>query len=317
MARPHPTQPDPDDLWPFCDEEPPGVSIRPLRQGDLQALLAHLEHDDEDDEDQGLLTAPVGRRPAGGGPVVAVRVRVRASVGRPGASAQHEYRRRRAAERARWARGLAWRAGAVLAAGVAAGLLAAQVAPDLAGLVAVVAAAGVGWRLRFQPSADTLAWRRGAAGERRTARLLAPLERCGWAVLHDLAIPGSPANIDHLVIGPGGVLVIDSKKYRGRLQLDSYGMVWHGRHLLVSALRKVLWASDRADEVLGVADVQVAAIVAVHGAAVPWGLLQADGVTIVPARQMPALLQALPAMLGPERVAWLADRARLRFRAAA
>ena len=28
----------------------------------------------------------------------------------------------------------------------------------------------------------------------------------------------------------------------------------------------------------------------------------------------PALLQALPPRLGPERVAWLADRARLRFR---
>jgi hypothetical protein len=55
----------------------------------------------------------------------------------------------------------------------------------------------------------------------------------------------------------------------------------------------------------------------VHGASVPWGLLQADGVTIVPARRLPDLLQALPPMLGPERVAWLADRARLRFHPAA
>ena len=113
------------------------------------------------------------------------------------------------------------------------------------------------------------------------------------------------------------MLVIDSKQYRGRLRLDQYGMVWHGRQLLVSALRKVLWEADQADEVLGVADVQVAAIVAVHGASVPWGRLEADGVTIVPARRLPDLLQALPPILGPERVAWLADRARLRFRAAA
>jgi hypothetical protein len=94
-------------------------------------------------------------------------------------------------------------------------------------------------------------------------------------------------------------------------------MAWHGRHLLVSALRKVLWAADQADEVLGVADVQVAAIVAVHGVFVPEGWLQANGVTIVPARRLPDLLCALPPVLGPERVAWLADRARLRFRAAA
>jgi hypothetical protein len=310
MASPHPPRPDPDDLWPACDEQPPGVSIRPLRHGDLQALLAHLDHHEHDDQGEGLVAAP-----AAGGPVVALRVR--ASVGRPGASAHAEYRRRRAAERAAWTRSLPWRAGAVLAAGVTAGLLATQVAPDRAGLLAVVAAAGLGWRLRFRPSADTLAWRRGAAGERRTARLLAPLERRGWAVLHDLAIPGTQANIDHLVIGPGGVLVVDSKQYRGRLRLDGYGMVWHGRHLLVSALRKVLWQADQADEVLGVADVQVAAVVAIHGTSVPWGCLQADGVTIVPARRVPDLLQALPPVLGPERVAWLADRARLRFRAAA
>jgi hypothetical protein len=276
-------------------------------------MLAHLDHHQRD-RDEGLLAGPAGRR-AAGGPVVAVRVR--ASVGRPGASAHGEYRHRRAIERARWTHGLPWRAGAVLAVAVAVGLLAAQAAADLAGLLAVVAAVGLGWRLRFRPSADTLAWRRGTAGERRTARLLAPLERRGWAVLHDLAIPGSPANIDHLVIGPGGVLVIDSKRYRGRLRVDRDGMVWHGRHLLVSALRKVLWAADQADEVLGVADIQVAAVVAVHGVGVPWSYLQADGVTIVPARRVPDLLQALPPLLGPERVAWLADRARLRFRAAA
>jgi hypothetical protein len=315
MADPQPPKPDPDDLWLACDEQPPGVSIRPLGHGDLQALLAHLHHHEHDDEDEGLVAGPAGRPPATGGPVVAVRVR--ASVGRPGASAKAQYRRRRAAERARWTHGLPWRVAVVLAAGVAAGLLAAQVAPDLAGLLAVAVAAGLGWWLRCRPSADTRAWRRGAAGERRTARLLGPLERRGWAVLHDLAIPGTQANIDHLVIGPGGVLAIDSKQYRGRLHLDQYGMVWHGRHLLVSALRKVLWEADQADEVLGIADITVAAVVAVHGASVPWGCLQADGVTIVPARRVPDLLQALPARLGPERVAWLADRARLRFRAAA
>jgi hypothetical protein len=315
MADPQPPKPDPDDLWPACDEQPPGVSIRPLGHGDLQALLAHLHHHDQDDEDRGLVAGPAGRRPAAGGPVVAVRVR--ASVGRPGASAHAEYRRRRAIERARWTHSLPWRAGAVLAAGVTAGLLTAQLAPRLAGLLAVVAAAGLGWRLRFHPSVDTLAWRRGAAGERRTARLLAPLERHGWAVLHDLAIPGSSANIDHLVIGPGGVVVIDSKRYWGRLRLDRDGMVWQGRHLLVSALRKVLWQADQADDVLGIADLRVGAIIAVHGTSMPLGRVDTDGVTVVSARRVPDVLQALPPILGPERVAWLADRARLRFRPAA
>ena len=99
--------------------------------------------------------------------------------------------------------------------------------------------------------------------------------------------------------------------------LDADGLVWHGRHQLVATLRKVRWAADQADEVLGVADVQILAIMAVHGANGPWGQLTADGVIVAPACRVPDLLQALPAILGPERVAWLADRARLRFHAAA
>jgi hypothetical protein len=308
-------QPDPqsdshsDGFWPSCEDEQPGVSIRPLSRADLAALLAHLDrHHCHQDPGNSL---------GSGAPAPVLAVRVRASVGQAGASAAAEYRRRRAAERARWSRGLSWRVAVVPVAGVTAGLLATQAAPDLARLLTVAVAAGLGWWLRFRPSADTRAWRRGAVGERRTARLLVSMERRGWAVLHDLAIPGTAANIDHLVIGPGGVLVIDSKHYRGQLHLDRYGMVWHGRHLLVSSLRKVLWQADQADEVLGIAEIQVAAIVAVHGASVPWGVVQADGVTIVPARRVPDLLQSLPPILGPERVAWLADRARLRFRSAA
>jgi hypothetical protein len=196
-------------------------------------------------------------------------------------------------------------------------VLAVQFTGHLAPLAVVAAVVGLGWRLRFRPSAETRAWRRGAKGERRTARRLAPLERRGWAILQDLAIPRSQANIDHLVIGPGGVLVINTKHYRGSLWLDGYGMIWHGRHLLVSTLRRTRWEADQADEVLGIADIDVTAIVAVHGASVPWGQVGADGVTVVPARRVPDLLQGLPPILGPERVAWLANRARLRFHAAA
>jgi hypothetical protein len=295
----------PDGFWPSGDDQQPGVSIRSLSQADLAALLAHLDHDQDQDH---LLGS------GGSAPVVAVRVR--ASVGRPGASAHAQYQRRRATELTTWARGLPLRVAVLVAAGVATWLAAARVAPNLAAPAGVMVAAGLGWLLRFRSSPDTVAWRRGAAGERRTARLLAPLERQGWAVLHDLAIPGSTANIDHLVIGPGGVLAVDSKQYRGQLRVDRDGMVWHGRHLLVSALRTTLWEADQADEVLGIADLQVAAIVAVQGASVPWGALRADGVTIVPARRLPDLLGALPHVLGPEQVAWLADRARLRFRPA-
>src|SRR5829696_10148317 len=184
MPWPQP-DPDPDGFWPSCDDQQPGVSIRPLRQADLAALLAHLDHD-QDPGDTLNSKAPA--------PVLAMRVR--ASVGRPGASAHTEYRRRRATELAAWTHSLPWRIAAVLAIGLAAWLLATQIVSHLSALAGAIVAAGSAWRLRFRVTPDTLAWRRGAAGERRTARLLAPLERRGWAVLHDLAIPRSQANID-------------------------------------------------------------------------------------------------------------------------
>jgi hypothetical protein len=184
-------------------------------------------------------------------------------------------------------------------------------------LVGGLAAVMTGWGLRFRPSPDADAWRRGAAGERRTARLLSQLERQGWAVLHDLAAPGSQANLDHLAIGPGGVFVIDSKQYRGRLQLDPSGRLWHGRCPLAPTVRAVEFEADQAAQVLTDHDVAVVPIVAVHGAQVPWGKVVTQGVPVVSAQRLPSMLRALPAVLGPERVAALADQARVRFHAAA
>jgi Nuclease-related domain len=222
----------------------------------------------------------------------------------------------RAAEWAAWTRTLPWRVAATLSMGVGGGVLGRLVVPRLGLVVSVLAAMAAGWGLRFRPSPDVIAWRRGAAGEQRTARLLGPLERQGWVVLHDLAVPGSRANLDHLVIGPGGVFVVDSKHYRGRLQLDPSGRLWHGRYPLTPTLRAVEFEADRAAQVL--ADPQVVVpIVAVHGVQVPWGKVVTQGVPVVSARRLPSMLRQLPAVLGPERVAAVAHQARIRFRAAA
>ena len=291
--------------WPFDDGDRPSGSVQPLSQADLQAILAHLS----DDSDELLACTNADR------PVVAMRVR--ASVGRAGGSAHARWRRLRAAEWAAWTRTLPWRVAATLGVGGGGGVLGHLLAPRFGLVVGVLAAVAVGWGLRFRLSSDAVAWRRGAAGERRTARLLHPLERHGWAVLHDLAIPGSRANLDHLVIGPGGVFVIDSKQYRGCLQLDPSGRLWHGRYPLAPSLQAVSFEADQAAQVLPDPGVVVVPIVAVHGAQVPWGKVVMEGVPVVAARRLPSLLRALPVVLGPERVAVLADQARVRFHAAA
>jgi Nuclease-related domain len=250
-----------------------------------------------------------------------VAVRVRATVGRPGGSAQARWRQQRAVEWAAWTRTLPWRVAFILGVGAAGGVVGSLPAPRLGLVLGGLAATAAGWGLRFRTSPDAVAWRRGAAGERRTARLLSHLEQQGWVVLHDLAVPGSRANLDHLVIGPGGVFVIDSKQYRGRLQLDPSGRLWHGgRYPLAPTLRAVSFEADQAAQVLadpGVVVVVVVPIVAVHGARVPWGKVVVEGVPVVTARRLPSMLRTLPAVLGPERVAAVANQARICFRAAA
>jgi hypothetical protein len=205
---------------------------------------------------------------------------------------------------------------AALGIGVAAGLLGSLLASRLSLVLGTLAAVAAGVGLPFRPSPGAIAWRRGAAGERRTARLLGPLERRGWVVLHDLAVPGSAANIDHLAIGPGGVFVVDSKQYRGRLRLDALGKLSHGRYPLAPTLGAASWEADQAALVLPDPGVAVVPIVAVHGVQVPWGKVVTDGVRVVTARRLPSMLRQLPVVLGPERVAWLADQARVRFHAA-
>ncbi len=67
---------------------------------------------------------------------------------------------------------------------------------------------------------------KGAAGERDIGNLLDGLLVEGWIALHDRRVTGSsPANLDHLVVGPAGAFVIDTKNWTGgRVRLDDRGM---------------------------------------------------------------------------------------------
>jgi hypothetical protein len=58
----------------------------------------------------------------------------------------------------------------------------------------------------------------GALGEERTAKALEPLLKRGWVVVHDLNRIKS--NLDHVLVGPAGVFVLDSKNLHGTVQID-------------------------------------------------------------------------------------------------
>jgi hypothetical protein len=75
------------------------------------------------------------------------------------------------------------------------------------------------------PPARIENWRTGFEGERRTARALAPLRRHGYVLLHDLPDRRTPerrqkGNIDHVVVSPAGVFLLDSKWLSGEASID-------------------------------------------------------------------------------------------------
>jgi hypothetical protein len=261
-----------------------GLSVRALTAEELQRFLdAHADQPaellgsgwaalDPPGDPLGVPQTP----PAATQPVVPAEP----VAGSPGRSALAAYRRRRAEDLAAWTRTLAWRAPLVAAAGLAGDVLAAQAGLPHGGLVGLVVAVLVGWRLRFRPSEQARTWQRGAHGERRTARLLDRFTRDGYVVFHDLAVPGSDANVDHLVIGPTGLFVIDSKQWTGSIHQGADGLVWHNHYPLDRTLGTVRWEATVVGRLLGT---RVAALLCVHGAHVQGGGLDAQGVAIVPA----------------------------------
>lgn len=69
----------------------------------------------------------------------------------------------------------------------------------------------------------TKAWQTGAVGEERLGARLDSLAPQGIVALHDRRIPGSRANIDHIVITTCGIWVVDAKRYKGRPALRIEG----------------------------------------------------------------------------------------------
>jgi Nuclease-related domain len=196
--------------------------------------------------------------------------------------------------------------------------------PDVAGLGAFASAAGVvvgrtgGWRLavgtmerRRRERAVAGRWERGAEGERATAALLELLDPAIFKVLHDRALPGTNANLDHLVIAPGGVFVVDSKYWTGRV-VAAHGRVYYRGEDLATLLAPVGAEARAVTRCLGVVP---AVLVCVHGTTLPGGRLRVpltDGTVamVIEARDLLGTLTGGDQVLGDGQVRRLAAQAR-------
>jgi hypothetical protein len=96
------------------------------------------------------------------------------------------------------------------------------------------------------PPTDGHSYAKGAVGEEKLGAALDTMVANGLLVLHDRRRPRTAANIDHLVVAPTGVWVIDAKRYSGLItKVDKGG--W-----LQSDIRLTVGGRDRTKLVAGV-----------------------------------------------------------------
>jgi hypothetical protein len=76
---------------------------------------------------------------------------------------------------------------------------------------------------RLNPPTWIEHWQSGAFGEARTGRELTKLDD-RWLVIHDLQ-RSNGTNIDHVVVGPAGVFLLDSKNIATEVSIDGDDLV--------------------------------------------------------------------------------------------
>lgn len=146
---------------------------------------------------------------------------------------------------------------------------------------------------------STKAWSTGAVGEERVGAVLDRLASDSCRVLHDRRIPGSRANIDHLVVDASGVWVIDAKRYSGKPERRVEGGLFRPRveklflkgRDKTSLVEGVGWQVSRVREELR--GVPVAGFLCFVDA--EWGLLDASftvgGVTVTWPRKLASMIK--------------------------
>lgn len=154
-------------------------------------------------------------------------------------------------------------------------------------------------------------WRSGRDGERHVGALLDGLTGAGWVVLHDLHWPGRPlANLDHVVVGPGGVVVVDAKNWAAAVVVRPDGVlsvggrprrtVTHEMSTMVASVAAVLGPQHRT---------AVVGALCFTGQSLPPALTD-DGVLVVGDEHLVARLLSLPPRLAPQEVRDVADHLR-------
>src|SRR4051812_35007344 len=145
---------------------------------------------------------------------------------------------------------------------------------------------------RVLPTAER--WARGAAGEERVGAILDALADRGWRAIHD--VDTGRGNIDHVLVGPGGLLTVETKSYRGRLVVDA---------LDERILKQAYAQAKHLERITGH---RVAPLLVFSDAYLDRAVSRQRGVTVLPARMLPGHLDRRSDRLSQAEIDELHDR---------
>jgi hypothetical protein len=167
--------------------------------------------------------------------------------------------------------------------------------------------------VEIEDSAES--WYRGAIGERRVGEVLSALPTA-WTVIHSVPLGTGSRDIDHVVIGPGGVFTINTKYSPGK-NVWARGMGLyaggHSQQYVRKARDEALEAARRLTAVTGL-DVHVTGVIAfVQPGGMNVRAPIGDDQVVVKVVRETALLEALHSRhpLTPEQVARIVAAAAL------
>ncbi len=129
---------------------------------------------------------------------------------------------------------------------------------------------------------------RGASAEEHVGELLDQLARDEWRVIHDATL--GRGNMDHILVGPGGVFTIETKSHPGPVRVSRV----HG-----ATLRQVLAERRAIEEITGM---EVEALLVFSRAWVDKPLARRKGVRVLPARMLIGYLKRCRPVLSREEV---------------
>jgi hypothetical protein len=162
---------------------------------------------------------------------------------------------------------------------------------------------------------DERAWRVGADGEEAIGARLAKLSTHGWRVLHSVPVGQRGSDIDHVLIGPGGVYTVNTKNHPG-------GRVWVHQHAVrvngqtTDYLRNSRFEAARTERLLtavaGWSVIVRPVLIFLTGTLVPNVTIrqQPDGVTVLDRTDVPAAFRRTPVSLSSEQCNWIYGWAR-------